>query len=196
MHLSKGQKYAVHAAARAAQYDDARYRQVLKRLAGVRSCTDPRLTRENFIRVMAFFEAECAGRLPGFSPGYWSGQDLRTDPGDSLRFACRREAAALGWTDEDLDSFLGSDRCSSGHCLRLDGASNYWLSRLLDALKAIRGRHGRALESRAAIEAQDAKPAARSPCAAQAAARTAFNAEGAENAENTEAKTEDAEVPF
>ena len=142
MHLSKGQKYALHAAARAAQCDDARYRQVLKRLAGVRSCTDPRLTRENFIRVMAFFEGECAGRLPGFSPGYWFGQDLRTDPGDSLRFACRREAKALGWTDEDLNAFLASDRCSSGHCLRLADATSYWLSRLLDALKAIRARQG------------------------------------------------------
>jgi len=140
MKLSRRQLAAIHRAAQAAGYDDARYRLVLQNLAGVRSAKDPRLSRAGFIRVMAFFEGESKGVLPGFTAGYWRDQDRGVDPAASLRVACRRAALALGWTDADLDAFLASARCSNGRFRALADAPAYWLSRALDALKAMAKR--------------------------------------------------------
>lgn len=80
MKFSRRQLAAIHEAARAAGYDDARYRLVLANLAGVRSALDPRFSRVGFIRVMAFFEGEAKGVLPGFTAGYWRGEDRGVDP--------------------------------------------------------------------------------------------------------------------
>lgn len=143
MRLSNRQKAALHRAAQAAGYDDARYRLALQNLAGVRSSLDPRLSRAGFIRVMSFFEGEAKGVLPGFKAGYWRDQDRGVDPAASLRVACLRAAAALGWTGEDLDRFLASPRCSNGRCRAVADAPSYWLSRALDALRAIAKRDAR-----------------------------------------------------
>jgi hypothetical protein len=138
--LSKRQLAAIHQAAQAAGLDDAAYREALLKQAGVRSAKDPHLTREGFIRVMTHFEALCSGRLPGFTPGYWFGQDMRGDPRDSLLAAVRREAAALGFSDEELDRFLASEHMSNGRYQSLKDAPKEWLSKLLDGLKAVRRR--------------------------------------------------------
>ncbi|MCX5682062.1 MAG: hypothetical protein NT049_00020 [Planctomycetota bacterium] len=185
MRLSNRQKAILHQAAQAAGYDrvmDAqgilhreRYRLVLRKIAGVESSTDPRFSHQGFIRVMAFFEGEAGGRLRGFSPGYWLEQDRQSDPGDSLRFACRREADALGWSDEDLDKFVASPRCSSGRHHRLADAPRYWLMRALDAMKAIRGRGvgGSAQES----STVDSSPPAATTAATEAAEKYSLTGE-------------------
>ena len=136
MNLSRKQKAVIHMAAQAAGYDDARRRIVQRTIGGFESCAGE-ATREGFIHVMAFFEAECRGQLPGYTPGYWRGECRRSGPGTSLEFACRREAKALGWSDATLDAFMAGPKMSRGCYLRVAGASVYWLSRLLDGLKAI-----------------------------------------------------------
>jgi hypothetical protein len=130
----------LHQAAAAAGLSREAYRTVLRNVAGVVTSTDPQFTREHLIAVMAFFEGECKGRLAGFTAGYWRAENAKSDPRDSLRFACRREAKAVGFTPEDLDGFLASRHCSSGRFSRVDDAPAYWLSRCLDGLKAMRER--------------------------------------------------------
>jgi hypothetical protein len=139
MLLSRRQKAVIHQAAQAVGYDDARRKIVQWTVGGFHSCADE-VTREGFIRVMAFFEAECRGQLPGYTPGYWRGEDRRSGPGTSLAFACRREATEMGWTEAELDAFLASPKMSNGKFLRVSAAPAYWLSRLLDGLKAIKKR--------------------------------------------------------
>ena len=140
MKLSNRQKAILHKAAAAAGHDEARRRQVQRSIGGFNSCCDRSVTREGFIAVMAYFEGECHGQLPGFTPGYWFGQSLRAEPLDALKVSIRREAQALGWSEGDTESFLASEHLSRGRFRRIQEAPPYWLSRLLDALKAIRKR--------------------------------------------------------
>jgi hypothetical protein len=168
MRLSNKQKARLHQAAQAAGYTDKeRYREVLQKEAGVRSSADLRITREGFIRVMAFFEGQCAGQLPRSSPGYWFGESMRADGTDSLRVAVERERTALGWSPETLEAFLAGPHLSAGKCPRLADATAYWLSRLLDAMKAMRkrdeGTKGRRDEGKPPFTAEIAEIAEKPP---------------------------------
>lgn len=140
MRLTNGQKKALHAAAREAHLDDAGYRTALRNLAGVGSATDPRATREGFISVMAFFEHEAGGRLHGCDAGYWQKEMETARPADALLWRIRRDAAALGWAEADLDAFVAGPRMSGGRFARLADAPAPWLVKILEALKAMRGR--------------------------------------------------------
>jgi hypothetical protein len=141
MKLSNRQKAILHQAAAAAGHNRDQYLMVLQGVAGVRSSTDPAFSRDSFQRVMAFFEAENEGVLPGFTAGYWRAQVRQSDPGDSLRHACCAAGASMGWSPAQVDAFMASRQCSGGRFQSLRAAPIYWLSRCLDGLKAIRSRN-------------------------------------------------------
>ena len=141
MALTNGQKKALHAAARQAGVGDDQRRMIQRNVGGFHSAADPTATRYGYIQVMAVLEELGGGALRGNTAGYWLAEARAARPDDALRFAIRRQGRLLGWSAERLDAFLASGHMSSGACGSVDAAGRYWLHRLLDALKAIRGRH-------------------------------------------------------
>jgi len=140
MRLTAGQKKGIHAAARQAGFDEAAYRLVLRNLAGVSSSLDARFTRISFITCMAFFEETAGGTLRGNTPRYWQREMEAARPADGLLWRIRSDAKALGWDEADLDRFLASAKMSSGRHASLADAPAVWLVKVLEALKAMRGR--------------------------------------------------------
>ena len=140
MALTTGQKRALHSAARQADVTEAERRTIQWNVGGFHSAADRTASRYGFICCMAFYERQCSGRLRGCSEWYWRDQQNESGPLDALRFACRREAAAMGWTDGQLDHFLASEHMSSARHGAVGEAPAYWLSRLLEALRTIRRR--------------------------------------------------------
>jgi len=140
MALTNGQKRALHAAARQAGVTEMERRFIQRNLGGFHSAADRTATRLGFIRVMAHYEDACSGRLRGCTPRYWRSQADAARPGDALRFACRRQAEALGWPAERLDAFLAGPHMSGGRAASVAAAGPYWLHRLLDALNAMLAR--------------------------------------------------------
>ena len=148
MPLTNGQKKALHLAARAAGVDEAARRLIQRNVGGFHSAADRTATRQGFIAVMAFYESRCAsgraGHLPGFTPGYWKGQDETANPTDAIVFRIRREAKALGLNQARLNAFLAGPHMSSGAYDDVTACPAYWLRKLLEGLKAIRRRGRRA----------------------------------------------------
>jgi len=140
MRLTNGQKKALHAVARQAGLNNVAYRLVLRNLAGVDSAASPRWRREDFIMIMGLFEKGAGGQLKGNAPGYWRDELRLARPGDALRVRIRREAAAMGWTEGDLDRFVASNRMSSGQFASIDDAPAEWLVKVLEAVKAMKTR--------------------------------------------------------
>jgi hypothetical protein len=138
--LTDGQKRALHSAARELGLADPDRHNIQRNIGGFFSAADRTATRQGFIAVMAFYESLAGGRLSGSQPGYWQGQDAQANPTDSLVYRIRREAAALGWTDEGTNTFLASTHMSSGACTDLASASAYWLRRTLQAMIQMRER--------------------------------------------------------
>ena len=146
MALTNGQKKALHSAARQAGLNDDQRRMIQTGIGGFDSAAAAGWSRDGFIRVMAHYEQEyCGGCLRGCTPHYWRDQARGAGPNDRLRFAIRREAAALPepMTPEQLDAFLS--RMSGGKETDVVAAGFYWLSRLFDGLKALGARRRREL---------------------------------------------------
>lgn len=143
--LTNGQKKALHSAARQAGVREDERRLIQRNVGGFHSAADRTATREGFIAVMAFLEKLAGGTLRGCTAGYWREQNAESRPGDSLRFRVRQVAGEMGWTVEQTDRFLASKHCSNGFCASVEEASEYWLGRLLDGLKAM-GRRMRNAE--------------------------------------------------
>jgi hypothetical protein len=144
MILSNKQKMLLHTAAAQAGYGGAEHederRMVQRNIGGFFSAADKTATREGFIAVMAFYEKHCGGQIGDFTRGYWAAEDAKANPLDSLRFRVNKLAAEMGWTPADVDAFLHSKHMSSGIYGSVEEASAYWLTRLLEGLKAIRQR--------------------------------------------------------
>jgi len=140
VHLTNGQKKALHAAAGQAGLDDAGYRTALRNFARVKTSTDARITRVGFISVMAYFEYEAGGRLKGCDAGYWQREMATARPADALLWRIRSDAKALGWTQADLDAFVAGPNMSGGRFTTLDETPAVWLVKVLEAMKAMRGR--------------------------------------------------------
>jgi len=147
--LTNGQKKGLHAAARQAGLTDDQRRIIQRGVGGHVSAADRGWTRADFIRVMAHYEREyCGGEIRGTAPRYWQDELKRLGPDDSLLWAIRREAKNLPdpMTDAQVDAFLS--HMTGGAVAKVSQANSYWLSRLLDGLKALRKR--REAEARAA----------------------------------------------
>lgn len=138
--LTNGQKKALHVAARNAGLTDDQRRLVQRQIGGFHSAADRRAGREGFIAVMRFYEDRAGGRLPGCTAGYWAQQDDQANPTDALVHLCRKHAAALGMTVEQLDAFVAGEHMSRGACVDVETATAYWLRRLLEGLKAMARR--------------------------------------------------------
>jgi len=197
--LTNGQKKALHAAARQAGLDDAGYRTALRNFAGVRTAADPGVTRVGFISVMAFLEHTSGGRLTGCDAGYWQGEMATARPADALLWRIRRDAVALGWNEAHLNEFLASDRMSSGRFTRIEETPAVWLVKVLEALKAMRARHGVAAgeagERQGALNAEHGRgvgngkrgnrsPGGTAPIAGSSPAPARQNAENAKGGRN------------
>jgi hypothetical protein len=140
MALTNGQKKALHSAARQAGLSEIERRMLQKSRGGFESAAAEGWTRQGFIRVMAALETLCQGQVRGCSPGYWRDQERQATPGDGLRWRITQLAGELGFSSDQLDAFLSSRHMSGGKFLHLADAPVYWLTRLLDALKAIQSR--------------------------------------------------------
>jgi len=149
MALTNGQKKAIHAAARQAGIPEDMRRTVQQRIGGFWSAADATASRQGFIAVMAFHESRCGGRLARCTPGYWSAEDARANPTDSLVYRIRAEASALGMTEAGLDAFLAGEHMSRGACESVATAPAYWLRKLLQGLIEIRKRRHRPQDRRA-----------------------------------------------
>jgi hypothetical protein len=144
MSLTNGQKKALHSAARQAGLNDDQRRMIQKGIGGFDSAAAAGWGRDGFLRVMAHYEQQyCDGCLRGCTPHYWRDQARGARPADRLLFAIRREAAGLPepMTDSQVDAFLA--RMSGGKESDARASGVYWLSRLLDALKALGERRRR-----------------------------------------------------
>ena len=141
MNLSNKQKAMLHWVPQRLGLSDAERRIIQRNVGGFYSAADRTCTREGCIAVMAHYEG-CFpdGRIPGSAVGYWAEECAKASPVDTLVFRIRAEAAALGWTDVDVDMFLASKHCSSGRYQSIDEAPLYWLTRVLEALKAMHSR--------------------------------------------------------
>ncbi len=144
MKLSNKQKMLLHtAAAEAGCPNDELRKSVQWNIGGFHSAADPTATREGFIAVMAFWEAKAGGKLKYYSAGYWAGEDAAATPLDSLRYALRRKAEAMGLAAEQLDAFIAGEHMSCGTCASVADADAYWLRRTIVALDAIAKRNAR-----------------------------------------------------
>lgn len=143
MPLTNGQKRAAVVAARALGLNEADRHNAQRHLLGCASLAEARAGRAGFIRLMAFYEG-LADKRPGVSlgstPDYWRRQAAAAGDLDAMRWKVRQEATALGYDEEHLSNFLASDKLSRGACRDLDTCPVYWLTRLLNALKAMRQR--------------------------------------------------------
>lgn len=141
MRLSNKQKALLHWVPSALGIGEQARLTIQWNVGGFESAADPRATRGGFIALMAYYEGRSPGRrIKGFTAGYWADEDAKANPTDALVFACCREAEALGWDEATLDGFLAGKHMSSGACRSVNTASAYWLSRLLNALKAMAAR--------------------------------------------------------
>lgn len=141
MSLTNGQKKALHAVARQAGLNDEQRRVLQKGIGGHVSAADRAWTRAEFIRVMAHYEREyCGGEIRGNMPRYWQDQLAALGPNDSLVWRIRQEAAGLPdpMTDAQVDAFLA--RMTGSEIAKVADANAYWLSRLIEGLKALRKR--------------------------------------------------------
>ena len=138
--LTNGQKKALHAAAREARVPEEFRRTIQRRIGGFHSAADRTATRQGFIAVMAFYERIDGGKLTGFTPDYWRAEDAKAAPEDTLLFAVRRQARLMGWTEAELNRFLASAHVTGGELTEIATAPVYWLTRVLEALKAIARR--------------------------------------------------------
>ncbi|MDD4891975.1 MAG: hypothetical protein PHU85_18805 [Phycisphaerae bacterium] len=142
MKLTNRQKQALHSAARACGVDEDMRRTIQWNVGGFYSAADATCTREGFIAVMAYYEVHNNGQLPGFTRGYWQGQDRKSSPLDAGRHYVLQLAAGLGLSREKLDEFIRGPHMSSGQFRGLDDLSAAWLHKLAEALKAIARRRG------------------------------------------------------
>jgi len=143
MRLSAKQVRAAAMAARHCGLDDAARRLVQANIGGAMSLRAPTWTREGYCALMAWYEGKCAGRtLPGFTAGYWTAQAHTVRPSDALGHRLRQAAAALGWDAATLDAFIAGPHMSRGAALDVASASLYWLTRCLEAVKAMARRAG------------------------------------------------------
>lgn len=143
--LTNRQKMLLHRVPQALGVDDAQRRVIQRNVGGFHSAADTTASHEGFCAVMAFYEGRAGGTLDGFTAGYWQAAHQRNEAGgghstERLARRIRLLAAEMGWTLGDAEALLVSDHCSSGQAKRLDEAPAYWLSRLLDAMKAIAAR--------------------------------------------------------
>ena len=146
MKLSNKQKAMLHWVPAKLGISNTERRIIQRNVGGFYSAADKTCTREGFIAVMAFYESKFSDRrIPTFSVGYWDKENTKASADDTIIFRIRSEAAALGWTDVDVDLFLASKHCSSGLYKSIDEAPMYWLVRLLEALKAMHNREVRSM---------------------------------------------------
>jgi len=144
--LTNGQKKALHSAARQAGLSDEHRHMVQKSIGGFESAAAAGWTRQGFIRVMAYFEKAAGGCLRGCTPWYWRDEAGPEHADDAIKHAISAIATTglpEPMTPDQLDHFL--ERMSGGNCPRVAGASRYWLSKLLDGLKALADRRQREL---------------------------------------------------
>ena len=184
MSLTNGQKKALHSAARQAGLSDEHRHMVQRSIGGFDSAKAAGWTRQGFIRVMAYFEKAAGGALRGCTAWYWRGEAGPEHADDALRHAIRQAAAGLPepMSPEQLDHFLA--RMSNGNSLAVEGASRYWLSKLLDGLRALSRRKRLELAAElGGVEAAECTAAAMT----KATAETVHEEEGGEC---------DEEVPF
>lgn len=141
MRLSNKQKMLLHIVPEALGVTEAERRVIQRNVGGFFSAADATCTREGFIAVMAFYESKSpSGFLPGFDAGYWASAAETAGPNDPLIRRVRQEAFKLRWGDRELNLFLAGKHMSSGRYRAVDDAPPYWLSRLLEALKAMNKR--------------------------------------------------------
>jgi hypothetical protein len=142
--LTNPQKKALHVAARAAGVRDDEQRHIIQwNLGGFYSAADSTAGRYGFICVMAYYEDRCDGCLPRGTPKYWALERDRNSEGSAAQHAIRQEAAALGWTGEQLDRFVGGKHMTGGAFECLDDLPPYWLRKVREALKAMVKRKAR-----------------------------------------------------
>jgi len=122
------------------EVSEADRRLIQQNIGGFYSAADRTASRVGFLRCMATFEWRCGGALPWGTHHYWRQAADEADPLDGLRWRIDRMAESLGWSAGDVDAFLASDHMTSGRYGSVREAPRYWLSRLLDALKAIHAR--------------------------------------------------------
>jgi hypothetical protein len=141
MRLSNKQKAMLHQVPAALGVSDEQRRIVQFNVGGFRSAADF-VTREGFIAVLAFYERRAGGQLPGYSRGYWLAEDARANPTDAQVLLARRLAGQIGWTSDNLDSFVRGKKMTCGAYDGLEQLPGWWLNKVIEALKAIGKRQG------------------------------------------------------
>jgi hypothetical protein len=137
MKLTRQQIKALHVAARQAGLGEDERRLVQRNIGGQHSAGDSGWTRDGFIAVMAFYEQRCGGKLDGSDAGYWARQEAACTPADAIIHRIRQQGDAMGWRPDEIERFLAGPHCSRGAYTQLAGTPTYWLTRLLEAMKAI-----------------------------------------------------------
>jgi hypothetical protein len=144
MSLSNRQKMLLHVASKAAGVIEESDRRLVQRnLGGFYSAADSTATRQGFIACMAHYERLAGGALDGFTAGYWVGEDAKATPVDGLLWNITQQAGRMGWDPDEIDRFLAGKHMSSGTFSTVHEANAYWLTRLLEAMKAMARRRAR-----------------------------------------------------
>jgi len=142
--LTNKQKMLLHVVPGKLGIDDEQRRTIQRTVGGFESAADRKATHAGFAAVMAFYEDRAGGTLEGYTPSYWRHSHERNEAGgggqDRLVYLIRQQATQMGWSAADVEHFLSSKHCSSGLFGKLRQASNYWLSRCLDGMKAMAKR--------------------------------------------------------
>jgi hypothetical protein len=155
--LSKKQKMILHVTAAGLGISEEERRVIQRNIGGFYSSADRTATSEGFAAVMAFYEDRSGGQLDGCSPGYWkraAAANAAKSGGPSgsgssrLVYAVRAQAKRMGWTEADVENFLASPHMTNGRYLRLEDTPAYWLSRLLNGMRAIAAREGGGTDGR------------------------------------------------